>query len=78
MPAIVNQFEKATLESLLNNAVSTRTSYYQPESYLMGEYQKVLKGKAQIEQYYQAFLERFKVNKYEKNRIELLDLGPCF
>ena len=75
IPNIVNQFEKVTLESLLHNEVSKRNSYYTDKTYLMGEYQKVLKGKSNLENYYQAFLKRFKVNSYEKQIVELLDLG---
>ncbi|MEM8888849.1 MAG: nuclear transport factor 2 family protein [Bacteroidota bacterium] len=75
IPAVVEQFEKASVESMLNNQVDLRTMYYGEESYLMGEYQKVLKGKANLKAYYQAFLDRFHLHSYKKQRIELLDMG---
>lgn len=75
IPEVVHQFEQASSESLLNNSISKRGNFYNQGAYLMGEYQKVIKGRSNIEGYYRAFLERFQVNQYHKQRVELLNLG---
>ncbi|MEM6802294.1 MAG: nuclear transport factor 2 family protein [Bacteroidota bacterium] len=73
--ADLDRFEEASVQSLLEADAALRSIFYTKESFLMAEYQKVLKEGDHIEQYYQAFLTRYKVTNYKKERIEVLDLG---
>ncbi|MEL6925369.1 MAG: hypothetical protein AAFO94_15080, partial [Bacteroidota bacterium] len=72
--SILDQFEKASVESLLSKDASKRTAFQADEMYLMAEYQPVLKGSDAVEKYYQAFLRRYAVRSYTKQRVDLLDM----
>jgi len=74
-PPSIELFEKATITNLLEGNIKARSKFYTEDSYLMGEYQNVLKGKSNINGYFSAFLNRFHVTHYEKERLELLDMG---
>ncbi|MFP2995096.1 DUF4440 domain-containing protein [Spongiivirga sp. MCCC 1A20706] len=75
IPAEIEAYHKMSVTSLVSNDASLRTDYYADTSFLMGEYQKVLQGKSMIEKYYNKFLQRFTINTYKKERLELLNLG---
>jgi ketosteroid isomerase-like protein len=57
------------------NNTSYLQGYYADNTRLMPEFQKTIMGKANTLKYFEAFASRFEVLEYDRDEIEILDLG---
>jgi ketosteroid isomerase-like protein len=60
---------------MMNKDPGIISAYYANNIRLMPEFQKTIMGKSNAELYHKAFLSRFDIKKYSRDKIEILDLG---
>jgi ketosteroid isomerase-like protein len=73
--ALLNKYSSDYVKSFLEGKPGLLTPYYSEKIRVMPELQKTLTGKTNVAQYYVAFLKRFEVKAFKRDKIEILDLG---
>ena len=63
------------MRGLLKATPNLITDYYTDTVRLMPEFQKTIRGKSSAALYQRAFLERFSVQEYRREAVEIVDLG---
>lgn len=73
--AILDSFRTAQVRAYLEANPDALLQYLADDVRLMPAYQKTVLGKADAATYYRAFLKRFEVTAYDRQPIEMADLG---
>ena len=63
------------IKRIVNKKPDLIEDYYAHNIRLMPEFQKPIMGKDNALSYYKAFVERFETRQYDREEIEILDLG---
>jgi len=71
----IDAFEELSIHRLSNNRPLIGNEFYAKHARIMPQFQSAILGQEFIDNYYTAFLNRFKVIAYDKKVIEILDLG---
>lgn len=73
--AFLKGFRSDYIKSMLDKKPETLAMYYTENIRLMTEFQKTMRGKSNALIYYKTFLARFDIKAYNRNELEILDLG---
>jgi ketosteroid isomerase-like protein len=71
----IENFRKNYEKSMLTENIQSITDRYSENIRLMPEFQKTVLGKKNMMLYYTAFFNRFDIQQYNRDTIEILDLG---
>jgi ketosteroid isomerase-like protein len=73
--AFLKRFRSDFIKTMLDKNRSNIQGYYAGNMRLMPEFQKTIIGKGHALKYFEAFANRFDVREYNRDEIEILDLG---
>lgn len=73
--AMVDRFRTDYTAGLLAGAPEAVVAHYAEDVRLMPEYHKTVLGRTDVVTYYRAFLNRFQVRRYEREPMEVMNLG---
>ena len=73
--SLIDLFNDKYVEMYEAEDFSIVANHYEDEVRLMPEFQATILSKANAEQYYTSFFDRFTVQKYDRKIFEVLDLG---
>ncbi|UZR97564.1 nuclear transport factor 2 family protein [Chondrinema litorale] len=73
--AFLDNFRSVYIKSMLENTPELLSSYYDEDVRLMPEFQKTIFSGEDAQAYFNAFAERFELEEYNREKIEILDLG---
>ena len=73
--AHLKQFRADYIKSFMNKKPELVANYFSENIRLMPEFQKTIMGKGNTILYHKAFSDRFDVKSYNRNELEVLDLG---
>lgn len=71
----ITALNKELIEAAITKDFSKIAHLYTEEALLLAEYNPLIDGKAEIEKFYQETFERQDIESYQKNTLELFDLG---
>src|SRR5687768_9279152 len=71
----LQKFRSDYIRSILDKKPEMIQDYYAEDIRLMPEFQKTIVGKENVLTYHNAFSTRFNIQSYNRNEIEVLDLG---
>lgn len=73
--AFLKKFRTEYTQALINKNADAVADYFAADIRLMPEYQKTVLSKANALAYHKAFLSRFDFTAYDRQEVEVLDLG---